>query len=69
MKVKTKRKREFLINNQKHLRKKQDSRSWSQTFFYYRNERIKSHYRDNTLTEKRTNNVYVKNHESDETKL
>ena len=69
MKIKTEERRKLLTNNQKHFERKQDSLLRFKTFFYYRNECVRPHDKNNTFTKKRTNNIYVKKHESNEIKL
>ena len=69
MKMKTKEREKLLTSNQKHIGRKQDSLLRSETLSYHENRRIRLYYRDNILTERRINNIYVKNHELNETKL
>ena len=69
MKVRTKKEKELLTDNQKHFKEKQDPRLQFRTFSYHRNERIGLHYRSDTLTRERTNNIHVKDHELNGTKL
>ena len=54
MKMRTKKRRKFLINNQKHFEEEQDSFLQLETFFHYRNRRIRLHYRNSSLTKKKS---------------
>ena len=67
--MKIKEKRKFLINNQKHFKRKQNSFLQFETFSYYRNRRIELHYKNDTLIKREINNVHVKNHKLDKIKL
>ena len=69
MKIKTKERKKLLINNKKHLKRKQNSFLQLETLSHYRNRRIRLHYKNDTLIKRRINNVYVKNHESNKIKL
>ena len=57
MKVKTERKKKFLINNKKYLKRKQDTLLQFETSSHYRNRHIRLHYKNNILTERGINNV------------
>ena len=67
--MKTKKRRKFSTNNRKHLERKQDPFLQFETLSHHKNGRIESHYENITLTRRRTNNIYVENHESDRIKL
>ena len=69
MEKKKKRKRKLSINNQKHLKRKQDPFLQFETLSYYRNGYIGLHYKNDTLTRREINNIHVKNHELDRIKL
>ena len=69
MKMETKERRKLLKDNQKHIKRKQDSFLQSETLSYYENRRIRSYYRGNVLTKRKINSIYVENHESSWTKL
>ena len=69
MKVKIEERRKFPINNQKHFERKQDPFLRPETLSHHKNKYIKLHYRNNIPTEEKINNVYVKNHELNRTKL
>ena len=69
MKMKTEKEEKLLINNQKHLKEKQDPFLRFKDPPYYRNRCIGSYDKSNSFTERKINNVHVKNHESDRTKL
>ena len=69
MKMRTKKERKLLINNKKHIRKKQNTLLQFETLSHYRNKRIRSYHKNNTFTKREINNIYVKNHESDRIKL
>ena len=69
IKVETKRREKFLINNQEHLKKKQDSHLQFKVSLYYRNRCIRLHHENSTFTRKRIINIYIKNHELDRIKL
>ena len=67
--MKKKRKRKFLINNQKHFKRKQNTFLQFEALSHHKNKRLKSHYENNVLTRKKINNIHVENHELDKTKL
>ena len=69
MRVRTKERRKFLTNNQKHLERKQNPRLQFRTFPHHRNRRIESHYKNSVSIRRRINNIHVENHELSRTEL
>ena len=67
--MKIKKRREFSINHQEYLERKQNPLLRSGTLSHHRNRRIRPHHESNTSTKKRINNVHVKNYELDRTEL
>ena len=69
MKVEIERKRKFSEDTKEHFREKQDTLLWFRTFIHYRDRYIELHYRSNSNTKRRINNIQIKDHESSRTEL
>ena len=69
MKIETEERGEFSIDNQEHFERKQNPLLRSKSLSHYKNRCIRLHDKSNSLTRRRVNNVHVKNHELNRTKL
>ena len=69
MKMRTKKRKKLLTNNKEHIKRKQNTILQFETLIHYRNRRIRSYYRGHILIKRGINNIQVKDHELDGTKL
>ena len=69
MRIRTKKRKKLLINNKKHIERKQNTFLQFRTLTHYKNGRIRSYYENYTFIKKKTNNLYIENHKLNRTKL
>ena len=69
MKIRTSKKKKFSANTKKHLERKQNTLLQFETFTYYKNRRVRLHYKSDTFVKERINRIQVTNNEFNKTKL
>ena len=69
MRVETKKREKLSKNNKKYIEEKQNTILQFRTLTHHRNRRIRLHHKNDTSVERRTNNVQIKDDESNGTEL
>ena len=69
MKMENERKEKLLTNTKRYLERKQNTFLQFEILVHYRNGYIELYYRNDTFTRREIDNIQIKNHELNKTKL